>query len=168
MNPLREKVQTFVNQVCAGEGWEAPTVVIPSEEEFADYAIQLDATTGIPHEELVKEVGGFSSPSTGKIYINPRSVNRTTVLHELIHYNASAEMYEEVMSLFKNKPHLISTAIELRTEGLAKKLTRKYGDEWGRKVGEEAWAWVVPAALILAFVGIPLAWWAAWSTYSET
>ena len=128
---LREKVQSFVEQVCGGEGWETPRVEIPSWEEWYDIGIM--ASDGLVPSE---KVWGWSRPSQKRIYINPRHVTRMTVLHELYTYNMPREVIMEFLEdpVFKKHPELLHGSIEMRVDSEARRLGRKYRDEWRRKV----------------------------------
>ncbi|GAJ13169.1 unnamed protein product, partial [marine sediment metagenome] len=172
-----ERVQKFVEQVSKGEGWETPKVVIPSEEEFTRLAGQTDAAAGIPWKDIIKQVKGYASRQQKSIYINPRFIDSTTVLHELAHYNTTREDIMSVMERFKDKPELILTTLEIRAERKARRLARKYGKEWRDLVqisnpGSNPGAgsnpadpvvpyWVLPAAFTAVLVVVSFVGWVA-------
>ncbi len=130
---LQKTIQSFVDHVCEEEGWRTPIVEIPSWDDWYNIAIQ--ASDGRIHPTKI-----YGCTFSGRIYLNPRRIGRnkgrTTVLHELCHYNMPSEVIMEILNdpILKTRPEMRAWSIESRTEVKAKKLSRKYRDTWNQLV----------------------------------
>jgi len=135
--PLREKIQRFVEYVCRNLGIEPPLVEVPSPKVFQQFT-EFPEVSAVYRRDLCLLPSPTQPPVCygPAVLFNPeRRVTATIMAHEIIHHKDYEYFMEKFIRYLKELPaDLAILAVELEVDSRARRLVRRKGlaETWRR------------------------------------